>query len=89
MGRPLEEIGVLAHQVGLVEALFHVAKRQVNLFHDVAASGLVVNLDVLAGQRLLNRKQRGQRLVLHVDQFQRGLGGLLVHAQTAATGSPT
>ena len=74
----LEERPVVADQVGRREPGLEVAEREVDLLEDVRAPRLLVDLDVLALERLLDGEDRLERLVVDVDQRQRLVRGVLV-----------
>jgi hypothetical protein len=70
---------VLAHVVGCGKALRHVAELQRDVLVDISFFGVGVDLRVLVFQRLVDRHQRRQRLVLDDNVFQGRLGRLLVN----------
>ena len=76
--RALEEVPVVADQIGGGEAGVDVAERELDLLGDVRAPRLVVDLDVLALERVLDGEDRLERLVLDVDQRERLVRGVLV-----------
>ena len=78
VGVALEEEPIVAGVVGLREARLEVAEAQVDLLEDVRAPAALMDLHVLADQRLLDGQDRFERLVLDVDERQRLERGVLI-----------
>ena len=74
----LEEEHVLAHQVRLGERRLHVAELQRHRLVDVRPIAVLVDAHLRMGQRVLDRHQRAERLVLDLDQLAGALRRLLV-----------
>ncbi len=75
----LEEEHVLAHQMGAVERRVDVAELEGDVLVDVRAVAVVVDADLGMRERVEDRHERRQRLVVDLDQPARLLGSLLVH----------
>jgi hypothetical protein len=82
----LEEEPVVAHVVGRREPAFEIAEREVNLFEDVGALGLVVDLHVLALEGLLDREDRLEVLVIDFDERERVERRVLVERRDGRDG---
>src|SRR5216117_313321 len=75
----LEEEHVLADQIRPRERRLDVAELERDVLVDVGTVAVLVDADLGMGERLLDRHERAQGLVLHVDQAARALRRLLVH----------
>ncbi len=75
----LEEEDVLAHEGGGREGGLHVAELERHVLVDVGPVPVLVDAHLGVGERLLDRHQGAQRLVVDLDQLRGALGRLLVH----------
>ena len=75
----LEEEHVLPHQRGRREGRLHVAELERHVLVNVRSVAVLVDPHLGMGERLLDRHQRAQRLIVDLDQLRGSLGCLLVH----------
>ena len=75
---PLEERPVVPDEVGRTEGRVQIAEREVNLFEDVRALAVGMDPHIVPRERLLDREDRLEPLVGHIDERQRLEGDVLV-----------
>ena len=88
VGVALEEEDVFPDEVGRAEALLHVAELEGDQLVDVVAVPVVVDPRTPLGERGVDRHERGERLVLHLDEVHRRLRRLLVDGRDGRHGVP-
>ena len=82
----LVEEDVLAHEIGGGEGRLHVAELQRDVLVHVGSVAVLVDAHLGVRERLLDGHQRGQRLVVDVDEAARAVRRLLVHRRHRADG---